>query len=129
MKNPGTAYTASKILKGSDPQPADVASMKAYKNKKENQPRLERDSGGVHLFSGIPNRAFVICAMAFGGYSWEKAGQIWWLTAMSRRIPDECTFLQFADVTVAIAQEKYEDHDAQIVRNAWNTVGVVKEGI
>jgi Zn-dependent metalloprotease len=28
-----------------------------------------QDQGGVHVFSGIPNRAFVLCAEAFGGYS------------------------------------------------------------
>jgi Zn-dependent metalloprotease len=101
--------------------------MEAYK--KANPKMLAKDHGGVHIFSGIPNRAFVICALAFGGKTWDKAGQIWWLTATSRRIPDECTFLQFADVTVAIAQEKFGASDAQIVRNAWNTVGVVRRGI
>ena len=99
--------------------------MRAFK--KANPDRVKDDHGGVHIFSGIPNRAFVICALAFGGFSWEKAGKIWWTTAMSRRIPDECTFLQFADVTVLITQEQYETKDAETVRAAWNEVGVVKE--
>ena len=95
--------------------------------KKADPTRVNGDHGGVHFFSGIPNRAFVICAEAFGGSSWDKAGKIWWLTATSSRIPAECTFLQFADVTVLIATEKYTTKDAEVVRAAWNTVGVVKK--
>jgi Zn-dependent metalloprotease len=111
-------------LGGKDPQPAtykDIATFKAA-----NAARVRSDRGGVHLFSGVPNRAFVICAQKFGGYSWEKAGQIWWITITTHRIPPNCTFLQFADATVAVTQEKYGDADAKIVRAAWNEVGVVR---
>jgi Zn-dependent metalloprotease len=85
-----------------------------------------QDQGGVHVFSGIPNRAFVLCAEAFGGYSWKKAGKIWWKSATTHRLAPNCTFLQFADVTVSVAQELYSLDDAKIVREAWNTVGVVR---
>ena len=86
----------------------------------------EEDHGGVHVFSGIPNRAFVICAEAFGGYSWVKAGKIWWTSATTHRLAPNCTFIQFADVTVAVAQELFTVEDAKIVRRAWDAVGVVK---
>jgi Zn-dependent metalloprotease len=86
----------------------------------------DEDHGGVHIFSGIPNRAFVICAEAFGGHSWEKAGQIWWRTVTTHRLAPACTFIQFADATVTVAQEMYDDKTAQVVRKAWDTVGVVK---
>ena len=36
------------------------------------------DNGGVHLNSGIPNRAFHLAATAIGGSSWEGAGRIWY---------------------------------------------------
>ena len=36
------------------------------------------DNGGVHLNSGIPNRAFHLAAVAIGGSSAEGAGRIWY---------------------------------------------------
>ena len=38
------------------------------------QQRAE-DNGGVHLNSGIPNRAFHLAAARFGGHAWEKAAR------------------------------------------------------
>jgi Zn-dependent metalloprotease len=83
------------------------------------------DNGGVHIFSGIPNRAFYLACVAFGGYSWEKAGQIWWKTMRSGRIPPNCTFRQFADVTIEMAEEFGKDAPAK-VRKAWAAVGVMQ---
>ncbi|KAJ6788614.1 hypothetical protein PWT90_10563 [Aphanocladium album] len=96
MKEPGTAYNDPRF--GKDPQ---VANMKDFK-------QMFEDNGGVHIFSGIPNKAFYLAAIAFGGYSWEKAGQIWWKTMNSGQIPAKCTFLQFADVTVEIAEQEFK---------------------
>ncbi|PKS11360.1 hypothetical protein jhhlp_003122 [Lomentospora prolificans] len=69
MKAPGTAYNDprfSHAKQGKDPQPDH---FKYYTATFE-------DNGGVHIYSGIPNKAFYLCAQAFGGYSWEKAGKI-----------------------------------------------------
>ncbi len=38
------------------------------------------------------------------------------------RVPPRCNFLQFADVTVDVAEELYGDDAAKIVRSAWNEV-------
>ncbi|KAH8896665.1 zincin [Thozetella sp. PMI_491] len=116
MKDPGTAYDDPRF--GKDPQPADMSGYKV----------ITEDNGGVHLYSGIPNRAFYLASVAFGGYSWEKAGQIWWKTMNSGRVPPRCTFLQFADVTVETAEELFGDDAAKTVRDAWNQVGVVRKG-
>jgi Zn-dependent metalloprotease len=145
MKNPGTAYdkleSVSSVshlelfgstdsvlqLGGKDPQPADYKGIAAFKAASlRNALRVKSDRGGVHLFSGVPNRAFVLCALAFGGYSWEKAGKIWWTTATTHRIAPNCTFLQFADVTVAVAEEQFGVEAAKTVRAAWNEVGVTR---
>ncbi|KAI1278334.1 metalloprotease [Xylaria sp. FL0933] len=115
MKAPGTAYNDPRF--GKDPQPDN---FKDYKNTFE-------DNGGVHLYSGIPNKAFYLSAVAFGGYSWEKAGKIWWETLQSGQIPPRCTFIQFADATVDKAEELFGDDAAAIVRKAWNEVGVVRK--
>src|SRR6185312_6278273 len=37
-----------------------------------------RDNGGVHPNSGIPNRAFYLAASALGGFAWEVTGRIWY---------------------------------------------------
>ncbi|KAG6038334.1 hypothetical protein E4U41_004307 [Claviceps citrina] len=115
MKAPGTAYDDPRF--GKDPQ---VDNMSAYEKSWE-------DNGGVHIYSGIPNKAFYLAAAAFGGYSWEKAGQIWWKTMTSGNIPARCTFKQFADVTVDCAEEAFGEDAAKIVRKAWTDVGVSRK--
>jgi len=123
MKQPGTAYNDA--IFGPDIQPANYKDIPAVT--KKYQGVITRDSGGVHIFSGIPNRAFALCAIAFGGYSWEKAGKVWWVTVTTHRIPPTCKFIQFADVTVDVAEELFGDDAAKIVRAAWNEVGVVRK--
>ena len=63
MRNPGTAYDDPRL--GTDPQPAH---MDDYVNTRD-------DNGGVHINSGIPNRAFVLAALAIGGNAWEAPGR------------------------------------------------------
>ncbi|GAB0135800.1 hypothetical protein EsDP_00004125 [Epichloe bromicola] len=115
MKAPGTAYSDPRF--GKDPQ---VDNMSAYEKSWE-------DNGGVHIYSGIPNKAFYLAAKAFGGYSWEKAGQIWWKAMNSGNIPARCSFKQFADVTVDCAEEEFGEDAAKIVRQAWTDVGVSRK--
>ncbi|KAG6010900.1 hypothetical protein E4U21_002569 [Claviceps maximensis] len=115
MKAPGTAYDDPRF--GKDPQ---VDNMSGYEKSWE-------DNGGVHIYSGIPNKAFYLAAAAFGGYSWEKAGQIWWKAMTSGNIPARCTFKQFADVTVDCAEEEFGEDAARIVRKAWTDVGVFRK--
>ncbi|KZX20044.1 Protease PrtS precursor [Rathayibacter tanaceti] len=55
MIAPGTAYDDDVL--GSDPQPGSMAD---YVD-------TEDDNGGVHINSGIPNRAFAVAATALGG--------------------------------------------------------------
>jgi len=102
---------------GKDPQPANMADYEP----------IPEDNGGVHLYSGIPNKAFYLASAAFGGYSWEKAGQIWWKAMSSGRVPSRCTFIQFADVTTEVAEELFGEDAAKIVRDAWNEVGVKRK--
>ncbi|KAJ2891845.1 putative peptidase thermolysin protein [Zalerion maritima] len=112
MKNPGTAYN-DKVL-GKDPQPDNFKDYKV----------ITEDNGGVHIYSGIPNKAFYKASVDFGGYSWEKAGLIWWKTMNSGRIPPRCTFKQFAQVTIEIAEEEFKEEGKKVLTNAWEEVGV-----
>ncbi|PYH87059.1 thermolysin metallopeptidase [Aspergillus uvarum CBS 121591] len=110
MKNPGLAYKDPRV--GDDRQPAH---WRDYKNLK-----FSEDYGGVHINSGIPNRAFYLAATLIGGYAWEGAGRIWYNALRSREIPSDgtATFKGFADLTMKHAENHVDD-----VREAWVLVG------
>ncbi|CAA9325612.1 MAG: putative metalloprotease [uncultured Friedmanniella sp.] len=115
MLEPGTAYDDPRL--GRDPQ---VGSMADYVE-------TEEDNGGVHLNSGIPNRAFALAAVALGGPSWERAGRIWYDALTGGAIGSDVDFVGFAEVTVASAGRLFPvDADvADRVRAAWAEVGVL----
>jgi Zn-dependent metalloprotease len=114
MKAPGTAYDDP--LLGKDPQPANYQDR--YKG--------TEDNGGVHINSGIPNRAFYIAATEIGGYAWEKAGKIWY-TALRDRLKRRSNFQQAANLTIEIAGNLYGEgsNEQNAVRNGWTAVGVI----
>ena len=80
------------------------------------------DNGGVHLNSGIPNRAFHLAATAIGGSSWSGAGAIWYAALTGDAVGPDTDFAGFAAATVAAAGEH-----ADAVRQAWETVGVTPQ--
>jgi Zn-dependent metalloprotease len=113
MANPGTAYDDDVL--GKDPQPAQ---MSDYVN-------TNQDNGGVHLNSGIPNRAFYLAAIALGGNAWEGAGQVWYDTIRDPRLRSTARFATFAKLTVRNAQIALGADGAAAVTDAWTTVGVL----
>lgn len=115
MLAPGTAYDDPKI--GKDPQ---VGSMDDYVTTTE-------DSGGVHINSGIPNRAFALAASAIGGNTWEMAGRVWYDTLTGGQVTASSDFAAFARATVSSAARLFADDAsvAQKVRDAWATVKVL----
>ncbi|MFD5571621.1 M4 family metallopeptidase [Streptomyces cadmiisoli] len=114
MKEPGTAYDDDVL--GKDPQPG---TMDDYVD-------TGRDNGGVHINSGIPNRAFHLTATALGGNAWERAGQIWYDVLTGGELKEEADFADFAGLTVAVAKARYGDggEEARAVLKAWEQVGV-----
>ena len=112
MKAPGTAYDDPRL--GKDPQPD---SMDGFVD-------TDDDNGGVHINSGIPNRAFTLAAVGLGGYSWERAGQIWYATLTDTRLTSTASFSDFAGLTVLNAEQLYDADTADVVTQAWQTVGV-----
>jgi hypothetical protein len=115
MKEPGTAYDDPQI--GRDLQ---VGSMADYVYTSD-------DSGGVHINSGIPNRAFALAALAIGGMSWKKAGQVWYDTLRNGRLDSRAGFESFAEATVSSARRLFVDDPsiAEEIRAAWVEVGVL----
>ena len=62
MKEPGKAYDNPDL--GRDPQPDH---MTKYANLPDTD---DGDNGGVHINSGIPNKAFYLTSIGIGGYAW-----------------------------------------------------------
>ena len=113
MIEPGTAYDDPRL--GRDPQPAHLDDFVV----------TTADYGGVHINSGIPNRAFALAALEIGGYAWERAGQVWF-DAITGDIAADCDFATFAGLTVAAAERRYGSRSAEhrAVMGAWAAVGV-----
>ncbi|CAN9168588.1 unnamed protein product [Alternaria alternata] len=111
----GKAYTDDPIF-GTDPQPKHLDNLYTGPD----------DNGGVHINSGIPNHAFYLAAKSLGGFSWKKAGKVWYETMISGKIEPNCDFKTFARATVDVAGEKFDDESVQkAVNDAWVKVGVL----
>jgi Zn-dependent metalloprotease len=114
LKEPASENVAS-------PQPESMAEYRDLPD--DNSPGS--DNGGVHINSGIPNRAFCLAATAIGGHAWEKAGKIWYQTLASR-LSATAQFVDAANATVAVAEELYGDGaEKEAVASAWQQVGVL----
>jgi Zn-dependent metalloprotease len=90
MAAPGTAYDDPVL--GKDPQPADMA----------HYVETVDDNGGVHINSGIPNRAFYLAATAIKGHAWGPPEDL------VRHLRTGCAGLRFQGgrhLTVAVATE------------------------
>jgi len=114
MKEPGTAYDDPRL--GKDPQPGHM----------DDYVETHHDNGGVHINSGIPNRAFYLAAVALGGHAWEKAGRIWYDTLTGDAMKPTIEFDAFAAATVETAERLYGagGTESRAVRDAWREVGV-----
>ena len=114
MKAPGTAYD-DPIL-GKDPQPDHM----------RNYVKTKSDNEGVHINSGIPNRAFYLIATELGGYAWERAGRIWYETLRSKQLKVDAQFQDFALLTLDQARQLYGEAslEVQAVKYGWEEVGI-----
>jgi Zn-dependent metalloprotease len=111
MGAPGTAYDDPVL--GRDPQPGH---MRDFVHTLD-------DNGGVHINSGIPNRAFYLAAQALGGHAWEAAGRVWYDALCDPSLSREADFPAFAGLTLRHAADAGNSVMAA-VRDAWRTVGV-----
>jgi Thermolysin metallopeptidase, alpha-helical domain/Thermolysin metallopeptidase, catalytic domain len=116
MAAPGTAYDDPRL--GKDPQPAHLS---GYVDTTD-------DNGGVHINSGIPNKAFHVVATTLGGNAWEVAGQVW-VDTITGDISADCDFATFARLTVAAATARHgaDSEVVAAVRAGWDAVGVASE--
>jgi Zn-dependent metalloprotease len=114
MKSPGSAYNDP--LLGKDPQPGHM----------NDYVQTTSDNGGVHINSGIPNKAFYNVAMALGGHAWEKAGKIWYVT-LKDKLNANSDFMAAAKATVEVAGTLFgaDSTEQKAVKKGWEDVGIV----
>lgn len=114
LAEPGSAYDDDVL--GKDPQPGH---MRDYIETTD-------DNGGVHLNSGIPNKAFHLAATGIGGFAWERAGRIWYHALTRGSLTATATFSEFAAQTIASADALFgaESLERSAVVTAWEGVGV-----
>ncbi len=119
MIAPGTAYDDDVL--GKDPQPAH---MDGYL-------KTTKDNGGVHLNSGIPNRAFAVAATELGGHAWETVGQVWYDTLTNGSLSPTVRFAGFATATTKAARARFgvRSPEELAVREGWHTVGLTVKGL
>jgi Zn-dependent metalloprotease len=113
MKEPGTAYDDPVL--GRDPQPGHMSGYVITAD----------DSGGVHINSGIPNRAFYELAIRLKGNAWDKAGPIWYY-ALTEKLRAQSNFHDALNATVKAAAELFgvNSLEQKAVREAWAEVGL-----
>lgn len=114
MAAPGTAFDDDVL--GKDPQPGHM----------DDFVETTQDNGGVHINSGIPNKAFHTVALELGGNAWEKAGAIWYSALRDPRVKPTARFLTFAKATGRAANRLYGDGspEAKTVAKGWQEVGI-----
>ncbi|MCP9209514.1 M4 family metallopeptidase [Streptomyces sp. NEAU-Y11] len=105
MRNPGSAYD-SPIL-GRDPQPGH---MDQYQ-------KIRGDNGGVHINSGIPNRAFALLCEKTGEPSWGRPLAMW-----RRAMQDLGPRSGFRNLATATCT--HSGGLSSAVREAWSEVGI-----
>jgi Zn-dependent metalloprotease len=114
MKEPGTAYDDD--LLGKDPQPAHM----------DNYVDTADDHGGVHINSGIPNKAFYEIAAGLGDHSWDRAGRILYTTLGHPQLRATTDFRRFAKLNYRVAGQLYGagSAEAKAVEAGWAEVGI-----
>jgi Zn-dependent metalloprotease len=111
---PGTGYINHPDL-GDDPQPASMDNYQQLPNTKAG------DWGGVHINSGIPNFAFYVAAYDMGGFSWEKAGKIWYAALTDNTLQQDAKFTDMKNLTIMHAERIFgiTSSEAGAVKNGW----------
>jgi len=113
LANPGTAFQNDPDL-GDDPQPGHI----------DDKYTGDDDNGGVHVNSGIPNKAFTLVAKKLGGSAWVKPGLIWYKTML--KLTKTSNFQDCATETFETAGAEFGPDSAEqkAVKEAWAAVGI-----
>ncbi len=115
LKDPGSAYDFGNGDR--DPQINHKADMVDIPP--------EDDNGGVHILSGIPNKAFYLFASGFDNNSWDHTGMVWYNAMKSCN--STSVFSDFVGETFSAVDNMYNDSNHTEVQGAlaraWDSVG------
>lgn len=103
-------------LIGRDPQ---VKHMRDYYNGFE-------DNGGVHINSGIPNRAYALAALHHGGFTYQWLLPILADVMLRQKVGPMASFQQFANAMRTAAVDRYGVGAPEVgaVEFGWREVGI-----
>jgi Zn-dependent metalloprotease len=113
ISNPGTGFVNHPII-GTDPQTSHMDEIYVG----------TEDNGGVHINSGISNRAFYLFCESVDSPIYDIPLKIWW-EAMNN-IGNDCTFMEFASATLD-ASSFFGTSVRKSLFEAWGNVGIVVE--
>jgi|GEM_PF-1490200 len=115
---------------GEDLYKAPNTAMRSLKEpRKYNQPdhmrnylnlNINTDHGGVHINSGIPNKAAYNTITKLGK---EKSEQIYY-RALTKYLTKQSDFSEASQALIQSAKDLYGTNEASIVKQAWSSVGV-----
>lgn len=120
MANPGLSRSR---------QPSHMSEFRVLPNTRAG------DNGGVHINSGIPNRAAYLMAQGLSeeslGESIGRAATEEILYETLRMLTPDAEFIDAAIVSVTVAEQRYgpESTEAQAVRDAWLEVGISSDNV
>lgn len=109
------AYDDKKL--GKDSQPKRMSDFKDLPNDDDH------DNGGVHDNSGIPNHWFYLMSTKLGEksvvHSWEQPGHIVYEVLTNRSVGPKATFVEFANATIAAAEQMYQKNSDEYNATLW----------
>lgn len=116
LRDPGSAFDDPVI--GKDIQPGH---MRDYVI-------TDKDNGGVHINSGIPNRAFYVAVEQLGDYL--NPARIWYV-ALCDKLKSRSNFQDAANLIARTAYEMFgaRSPEHRAVKNAWKSVGITVTGL
>lgn len=118
LQGPASTKIATRDL--ANPSNPNVESPQpAHMSQYENLP-IDRDNGGVHINSGIPNRAAYLIIQALGR---EKTERIYY-RALTQYLTRSSEFIDCRRAVIRAAQELYGQAEAQAAAQAFDAVGI-----
>ncbi len=105
--------------------PGDPSWQPAHMNEYQNLPvNAQNDNGGVHINSGIPNKAFYLFAGAVGN---AKAEQVYY-RALTQYLTASSQFVDCRLAVIQAAQDLYGSTEADAAASAFDQVGIGSGG-
>ncbi len=103
--------------------PQVLSPQPSHMSQYQNLP-IEQDNGGVHINSGIPNRAAYLLISAIGR---EKAERIFY-RALANYLTRTSEFIDCRRAVIRAAQELYGQTEANAAAQAYDAVGILDGG-